>query len=187
VESNARIIKACDLLIRALANVGIIALVDENTGFERDRARGDLEKILEQFIAKELRPWIHTFPDEYYEQLFRLRGLMYPKDSVKRPQYFGHLTNDIIYRRLAPGVLDELKRLIPRGPDGRPKAQFHRMLTDNVGYRKLLEHLGSVVTLMKLSKDKDYAGFVELLDRIHPRYGETGYLRFNGPEPETGL
>ena len=33
----------------------------------------------------------------------------YPKDTVKKPQYFGHLTNDIIYKRLAPSVLDELE------------------------------------------------------------------------------
>jgi P63C domain len=179
------IIKASELLIRALATVGIVALVDENTGYERDKVRGDLERILQEFIAKELRPWIHTFPDEFYEQLFRLRGLTFPKDSVKRPQYFGHLTNDVIYRRLAPGVLDELKRVIPKASDGRPKARLHQMLTENVGYRKLLQHLGSVTTLMKLSDDGDYDGFLKRLDRIHRRYGETPMLPFR--EPETGI
>jgi P63C domain len=181
------IIKAADILIRGLANVGIVALVDENTGYERDRARGDLEKILGEFVEKEIRPWVHTFPNEFYEQLFRLRGLSFPRDSVKRPQYFGWLTSDIVYRRLAPGVLEELKRTIPRTSDGRPKAKFFQKLTENVGYRRLLEHLGSVTTLMKLSEDGDYEGFLVLLDRIHPRYGETGYLRFNGTEPKTGL
>ncbi|MFZ0887610.1 MAG: P63C domain-containing protein [Candidatus Binataceae bacterium] len=181
------IIRAADTLIRGLADVGIVALVDQATGYERDRAKGDLEKILDRFIAKELRPWVSTFPDEFYEHLFRLRGLMFPRDSVKRPQYFGHLTNDIIWRRLAPGVLERLREVIPRRSDGRPAVQFHRKLTENFGYRKLLEHLGSAVTLMKLSKDSDYEGFLQLLDRIHPRYGETRSLPFGGPEPKTGL
>jgi P63C domain len=168
--------------VRELA---ILELVDENTGYERDKVRGNLERILQEFIAKELRPWIHTFPDEFYEQLFRLRGLRFLKDSVKRPQYFGHLTNDVIYRRLAPGVLEELKRVIPKASDGRPKVRLHQMLTENVGYRKLLQHLGSVTTLMKLSDDRDYNGFLTRLDRIHPRYGETPILPFK--EPETGI
>jgi hypothetical protein len=40
--------------------------LDEATGYQRDRARDALEKILEEFIAKELRPWVPTFPDAYY-------------------------------------------------------------------------------------------------------------------------
>jgi hypothetical protein len=184
-EQYARIIKAAELLIRGLAAVGIVALVDENTGYERDKAKGDLERILQEFIAKELRPWIHTFPEDFYEQLFRLRGLTYPKDSVKRPMYFGHLTNDIIWRRLAPGVFEELKRVIPRTSEGRPKARFHQMLTENLGYRKLLYHLGSVTTLMKLAENGNYKGFLQRLDRVHPAYGETPMLPFG--EPETGL
>ena len=113
-KQYAHIIRAADILMRALANVGIIALIDEATGYQKDRARNALEKILEAFIAKELKPWVHTFPDDFYYNLFRIRGLEYPKDTVKKPQYFGHLTNDIIYKRLAPAVLDELKKITPR-------------------------------------------------------------------------
>ena len=40
-----------------------------------------LARILEEFIAKELRPYIRTFDTEFYEHLFRLRGLEFPKDS----------------------------------------------------------------------------------------------------------
>jgi hypothetical protein len=177
-------ITAADILVRALANVGIIALVDEATGFQRDRAVDALATILEAFIAKELQPWIPTFPDEFYEQLFRLRGLSFPLDGVKRPQYFGHLTNDVVYRRLAPGVLDELKRTVPKREDGRRKHHFFRTLTPSIGHPKLREHLASVVTIMKLSKD--YDDFIEKLDRIHPRYGETIPMALTPPD-EPGL
>lgn len=166
-----RMIAAADVLIRALANVGIIALVDEATGFQRDRAADALATILEAFIAKELQPWIRTFPDEFYEQLFHLRGLEFPRDTVKRPQYFGHLTNDIVYRRLAPNVLEELKKATPKREDGRLKHHLFRRLTPEIGHPKLREHLASVVTIMKLSND--YNDFEQKLDQIHPRYGET--------------
>jgi hypothetical protein len=170
------IIKAADILMRALANVGIIALIDEATGYQKDRARNALEKILEAFIAKELRPWVHTFPDEFYTHLFRIRGLEYPKDTVKKPQYFGHLTNDIIYKRLAPAVLEELKKATPRDDKGRHKYQLHRNLTEDVGHPKLREHIASVVTVMKLSDNYDQ--FLGMLDRTHPRYGETLQIPF---------
>jgi P63C domain-containing protein len=171
VPSQLRIAQHADLLIRGLANVGIVALVDEATGYQRDRASDALAKILEAFIANELRPWIKTFPDQFYEELFRLRGLSYPRDGVSRPRYFGHLTNDIIYRRLAPGVLDELKRVTPKLPSGRRKGTFPQRLTEDVGHPKLREHLSAVIAVMQLSHD--YDDFVRKLDTVRPRYGET--------------
>src|SRR5690606_34477435 len=80
-----KMVDAADVLMRGLASVGIIALVDEATGFQRDRTADALAKILEEFIAKELRPWVQTFPDQFYEHLFRLRGMNFPRDRVKRP------------------------------------------------------------------------------------------------------
>jgi P63C domain len=160
----------CEILVRGFARVGIIALVDEATGFQRDRARDALAKILEEFVAKELQPWVKTFPNEYYSQLFRLRGLDYPTDSVKRPKYFGTLTNDIVYKRLAPGVLDELKKVIPKTESGRRKGTLSQGLTRNIGYPKLREHLGATVAFMKLSRD--YHDFIDKMDTHYPRYGD---------------
>lgn len=167
-----------DIIMRGLATVGIIALIDEATGYQKDRAVDALARILEKFIAKELQPWVRTFPDEFYQELYRLRGLEFPQDTVKRPGYFGHLTNDIIYRRLAPGVLEELKKSTPKGSTGRHKHQLHRRLSGDVGHPKLMAHLDSVVTVMKLTDDGDYDGFISKLDRVKPRYDKTLMLPF---------
>ncbi|MXS84175.1 P63C domain-containing protein [Nitrosomonas oligotropha] len=174
-----------EMLLRGLAEVGIIALVDEATGYQNDRAKDALAKILEAFVAKELQPWVHTFPSEYYENLFRLRGLSFPRDSVKKPMYFGHLTNNIIYSRLAPKVLEQLKKDTPRDDKGRHKEHLHRRLTTDVGHPKLREHLASVITLMKISNR--YGEFEGLLDRVHPKYNETMPLPFDYPESENGI
>lgn len=174
-----------DIIIRGLAEVGIIALVDEATGYQDDRDRRALAKILEAFVAKELRPWVHTFPVDYYKELYRLRGLTYPPKGNKMPRYFGVLTNDIVYARLAPGVLAELRRVTPRDEKGRLKSHLHRRLTDDVGHPKLLQHLGSVVTVMKFSPDNDYDGFKKLLDKHYPR--QTPAPLFDKPEDEGGL
>jgi P63C domain len=169
-QSQEKVAAQAEILLRGFARLGIIGLVDEATGYQRDRAADALAKILEQFIAKELQPWVKTFDDEFYEQMFRLRGLDFPKDTVKRPQYFGHLTNDIIYRRLAPGVIEELKRTEPKTPSGRRKGTIQQRLSPDLGHPRLREHLASVTTIMDLSDD--YKDFMRKLDKRHPRFNE---------------
>lgn len=169
--NQKHVAKQADILVRGLARVGIIALVDEATGYQDIRPKDALTRILEAFIAKELQPYVQTFPDDFYRQTFRLRGLNYPNDSVKRPQYFGILTNDVIYKRLAPGVLKELKRVTLRNESGRAKHKYFQRLTSNIGYPKLRELLGAVVAIMKLSQD--WYDFMIKLDQQYPRYGDT--------------
>lgn len=166
-----------EIIMRGLAKVGIIALVDEATGYQEIRARDALARILEAFIAKELQAYVQTFPPDFYREMFRLRGLDYPDTDQLRPQYFGHLTNDVVYKRIAPGVLAELQKFTPKDKQGRRKQKYFQWLTSNVGYPKLREHLGSVVTLMKLSDS--WEDFTRKLDKIHPRVGDTIPLDFD--------
>ena len=173
------IIAACDLLTRGFARVGIIALIDEATGYQADRERDALAKILEAFIATELRKWVRTFPTEFYMELFRLRKLDYD-GGVKRPQYIGHLTNDLVYSRLAPGVLDELRRLTPRNDKGHLKHHLHRRLSEDIGNPKLLQHLSAVTALMKVSDS--WGHFKGMLDKALPKYRRLPL--FDGLEPE---
>jgi hypothetical protein len=184
LPSQDDIVASADILMRALAHTGIIALIDEATGYQTKRPVDALARILEAFIAKELQPYIRTFPPDYYEQLFRLRGLNYKTDSVQRPQYFGWLTNDIVYKRLAPNVLSELRKLVQRNDAGRPTHKYFQRLTANTGYPKLREHLGAVVAIMKLSTN--YKDFIEKLDAVAPPYGQNLLLPFTDGLPDTG-
>jgi hypothetical protein len=181
-RQQEHIAEQCEILVRGFARVGIIALVDEATGFQKDRTKDALSRILEAFIAKELQPWLRTFPSDFYQEMFRLRGMEYPNATVQRPRYFGVLTNDIVYDRLAPGALEELKKVNPKHESGRRKHKYFQWLTTNVGYPKLREHLGSVVTMMKLSND--WQDFKAKLDRLHPRHGKPTQLSMEFGEEE---
>jgi hypothetical protein len=167
--------KKAEILIRGLAHLGIVALVDEATGYQRDRAKDALAKILEAFVAKELQPWIKTFPTEYYEQLFRLYGYPFPPENKPqwRPQFFGTITNEVVYNRLAPDLLPELKKAANKAEK---KARLHQWLSQEIGHPKLREHLASLITLMKLSKNPEE--WRQLVDRIHPRQNSTLPLNF---------
>jgi len=164
-----------DILMRGLAHVGVQALVDEATGYERDREKNALAKILEAFVAKELQPWLKTFPDEYYRQIFRLYGLSYPpKKAHFRPGFIGTLTNEVVYERLAPELLPELKK---EATKLEKKARLHQFLSSDVGHPKLREHLASLITLLKLSNSPEE--FKQKVDLIHPRFGNTYEMNFN--------
>lgn len=158
-----------ELLMRALAHIGIIALVDEATGYQDVRSKDALAKILEAFVAKELQPWVKTFPLEYYKELCRLYNVPFPPlKNNQFPQFFGHITNNAVYTRLAPELLPELKKAASKQEK---KAKLHQLLTQDVGHPKLKEHLASVVTLLKLAKDKD--DFSRMLDIVHPKLNNT--------------
>lgn len=172
-----------EILMRALAHVGIIALVDEATGFQNIRAKDALAKILEAFVAKELQPYVKRFPSEFYQEIFRLRGLNYPNATVKRPQYFGHITNDIIYRRMAPGVWKELKAKAMKDEKGRLKNKLFQNLTPDIGDPRLQKVITQVVTIMQLSKS--WPDFKSKLDKLVPAFNETMPL-FN-EETDDGL
>ncbi|WP_213032978.1 P63C domain-containing protein [Acinetobacter silvestris] len=164
-----------DILMRGLAHVGVQALVDEATGYERDREKNALAKILEAFVAKELQPWLKTFPDEYYRQIFRLYNLPYPpKQANFRPGFIGTLTNELVYERLAPELLPELKK---EASKLEKKAKLHQFLSSDIGHPKLREHLASLITLLKLAKSPEE--LKQNVDLIHPRFGKTYEMNFN--------
>ena len=88
--------KQSEILIRSFAKVGVIALIDEVTGYQEDRNRQALQEILDSYLSKEFSPWAKRFPDEFYKEIFRLKGLDYNSLSTKRPQYIGIITNNIV-------------------------------------------------------------------------------------------
>lgn len=163
-----------DLLVRGLAQVAIVALVDEATGYQSDRSRDALAKILEQFITNELQKWVSTFPADFYKEMFRLRGWSYSPLSMARPGVVAKYTNDIVYRRLAPGVLEELRRVTPKTDDGKLKARLHQSLTTTNGHPRLREHLAATIALMRVAPD--WETFMSLIDRALPRFENTPAL-----------
>tara|TARA_Y100000310_G_scaffold340619_2_gene437085 strand:- start:267 stop:1046 length:780 start_codon:yes stop_codon:yes gene_type:complete len=166
---QAVVAKQCEILVRGFARIGIIALVDEATGYQDVRARKALEEILDKFIAEELRKWAKTFPDEFYKEIFRLKNWPYAPWSVRRPGVIGRYTNDIVYERLAPGVLNELRRKNPVSPKGHRKARHHQWLTEDIGHPRLREHIAAVIALMRASNN--WTQFHRMLQRAFPRYG----------------
>jgi P63C domain len=174
-KQYSHIVAACDVVIRGLARVGIIAMVDEATGFQYDRPRRDLEEYLKKFLSESLVRWARTFPNDYFKHLCRLKGVELRPD-MRLPQYFGNLTNDLVYRRIAPGLLKSLKER--RAERGRPSNKLYWWTSEELGHPTLLLHLGTVVGLMKINTE--YEKFYAQLNTVAPVYPEVPGL-FDNP------
>ena len=181
--NQRHVAERAEILIRGLATVGVIALVDEATGYQRIREERALATILEQFIAAELQPWTRTFPYAFYEQIFRLKGWS-STAGMKRPSVIGHYTNDFVYDRVAPGVLDELRSRNPVLPQGWRRNRHHQWFTPEYGHPRLREHLEGVTALMRAAGSWD--GFKRSLDRAYPKLGAQFPMAISD-DPEGGL
>lgn len=174
----------CEMLMRAFAKVGIIALVDEATGYQYDRPRRDLEEQLRRFLGEDLVRYVQGFPSDYFKHLCRLRGVELRSD-MRLPSYFGNLTNDLVYRRIAPGLVQALKsRRLERGKSSN---KLYWWTSEDVGYPALQRHLGAVVTLLKINDD--YKAFYKQINAVSPLYPKTPGLFDNAddwkePEPK---
>jgi len=161
------IIQACDMLIRGLAHIGIIALVDEATGYQDVRDRQALQAILDQFLRKEFAAWAKVFPDEFYKQIFRLRNWQWRGMSINKPQVVATYTKDFVYERLAPGILEELEKKNPIGAKGNRKVKHHQWLTEDIGHPALAQHLYAVIGLMRIANT--WEDFKYMLNKAYPK------------------
>lgn len=161
--------QAAEIIMRGLANLGIIALIDEATGYQDTRDRDALQAILDKYLQKEFAAWAKRFPDAFYREIFRLRGWSWNAMSVARPGVVGRYTNDLVYERLAPGILEELQKLNPSGEDGNRARKHHQYLTDDIGHPALAQHLHAVIGLMRASAT--WEQFKSMIDRAFPKKG----------------
>lgn len=166
-NTQLRMAEISSLIIQSLATVGIIGLIDEATGYQQIRPRDALEAYFNKILTKELTAWCKRFPDEYYENIYKLKS--WPEFSTSKNKYscVGHYTNDIIYSRLGAEVLEELKT---RTPDT-TKTKMHQWLTNDVGHPLLSNHMQTILTLQRLALSQGWGWnkFLSLVDSVAPK------------------
>lgn len=169
-RQQTKLAQVAESIIVSIANVGLAALIDEATGYQAGREREALQKLLEKYLREEYAVWAKRFPDEFYTQIFRLKGWQWKGMKVNRPGVVGLYTRDIVYARLAPGVLAELERINPSDGHGARSVKHHQWLTDDIGHPALSQHIYAVMTLMRASTS--WEQFKSLLKRSFPRKGD---------------
>jgi P63C domain len=141
-----------EAMVMALAKVGIDAIIDEATGYQAERERDELQRLLKAYLSDEALKWIKTFPDEFFSQIYRLRGWNRPLNMNKHTAFMGRIINELVYDRLPEGVMEELRKKNPRdGKTKHLKYKHHQFLTRDVGHPHLKAHLQKVIGLLQAS------------------------------------
>ena len=149
------IITRCDELAHGFSRRGILALVDDATGYQDDRVRQDIDRIIETYVAPSLRPWAQKFPHEFFRQTYRLLGWEYEPGKTKHSPYMGKFINKYVFEALPPGVLDELKARLPKNEKGNRRAKLWQLLTIDTGIPHLDRQLTADITLMQIADKKE--------------------------------
>jgi hypothetical protein len=162
-ETQEKIAIRAGAFLAACAKVGLIALIDEATGYQYERAENALQLNLRLFLAEEMRKWEKTFPDELWREFGRLtnwRGQLH-----QRPKYWGHLVMELVYGYLDSDVADWLKKNNPKPVH---RQNYHQWLSSQYGLRRLLEHIWMLVGMGSACQN-----MAELRRKMAEKYGRT--------------
>lgn len=173
----------CEILVRAFAKVGIIALIDEATGYQSIRSDNALGEYLNKILNKELAAWAKKFPDEFYENIYKLKNWEWHGMRKNHYSIVANYTNNLIYERIAPGLLDELKKRSPLSEKGYRKNKLHQWLNDDAGNPMLSQHLHTIITLQKqaILNGHSWERFMKNVDQVMPKKGNNLEMSLRDP------
>jgi hypothetical protein len=161
-----------DFIMRGLAEVGIVALVDEATGHIEEKRKDEYRELFQAFIRQQVREYEKEFPKQFTDNLYRLYGLE-PGQHGKHPQFFGKLTRRYIYEPLADSKGAILEMLDEKNPvvtsRGGRKYKMFQFLTETIGLPMFRAHLWQVVGILSSSRSK--AEFDRAFARAFPKSG----------------
>lgn len=176
--NQLKVASAGEALMRAFSKVGIIALIDEATGYQADRASDELQRLVEAYVVEDMRPWVGLFPDSFFKQIYRIHGWQYQPGVTQGPRYVGKFINKYVYERLPGEVVAKLRALNPV-IGKRRKHKHHQFLSEDIGEPTVDRHLASVTTLMSVANDKRH--FDDMFRRAFPKVGEQTTLAIMDP------
>ena len=152
-KQQAGIAHQCRVITSSLTRVGLIALIDEATGYQSRRESNELQQILTAYLLPEHRPWMQSIPEEFTSEIYRVYG--WRRQSNNRgPRYAGKLIRQLIYERMPKPVLPKLDEINPTNNKYQRKHRHHQFLTEKHGLDHFRTQVITVMTLLRISKSK---------------------------------
>lgn len=148
-SNQTHLAQQSEIIVRSCAKVGIIALIDEATGYQRVREKNALQVKIQAFIADELQEWAVMFREEFWLELARLEGVHYSARS--RPLRWGKYVMLFVYDAIDKDIGKELRN---KNPSPRFLRNHHQWLKE-FGRDKVHDQIERVITIMKLCKNMD--------------------------------
>jgi hypothetical protein len=146
-SGQLKLAQYAEVIFRGCAKVGIIALVDEATGYQEVRQRHALQIKLQAFIAEEMQEWAKMFPDEFWFELARLEGTHY--SAKHRPLRWGKYVMAFVYDSVDGDVGKELRTI---NPNPAFRHNHHQWLKQH-GKDAVRLQIGKVIGVMRTCAD----------------------------------
>src|ERR1017187_84372 len=168
--------KQAEIIIPASAKLGIVALVDDATGFIADKRREQYKELFREFIREEIKLYDEPqFPDQLFDVIYKIYGLPRKSDTQNHPQFFGKFIRKYIYEPLANSNGAILEMLDEKNPvvyvNGGRRYKMYNFLSDVVGMPKLKAHFWQVIGIGNSVKNK-------------AQFERSFYTAFPGPQME---
>lgn len=166
--SRLKAAEAAQKLINASAKAGIKGVAYALAGY-----RPEVQEVIDAFkafVREEARQYEKEFPDELYEEWYRLYGLSRPEKG--RPIRFGQLTNMQIYIPLAKSkgkILDQIRA--SRDENGKPYDKLHLFLSE-IGVKALRQHIGKLLGVAAMSETREEyeEGIAKVFGKMKPEF-----------------
>lgn len=152
--------KQAEIIIRAAAKVGIVALIDEATGFIADKRREEYRELWQKCIREEARKWEEReFPEDLFEIFYKTYGLKrLNPDSTKHPKFFSKLIRKYIYEPLLNSNGAILELLDEKNPvvyaNGGRRYKMWQFLDEEVGTPAVRAQIWQFVGIGKGARNK---------------------------------
>lgn len=143
----------CRVITSSLTRIGLIALIDEATGYQQKRENDELQQILTAYLLPEHRPWMQTIPEEFTKEIYRVYGWVRQPNN-RGPRYAGKLIRQLIYERMPKPILPKLDEVNPANGRYQRKHKHHQFLTEKQGMDHFRSQVITVMTLLRISRDK---------------------------------
>jgi hypothetical protein len=167
-----------EIIVRSSAKVGIIALIDEATGYIKDKRKEEYRELFNEFIRQECREWEREFPEQFFDIIYRLYNLRRSRVKTHHPQFFGKFIRKYVYAPLANSNGAILEMLDGKNPvvyvNGGRKYTMHQFLTDTLGLPALRAHIWQLVGIGNTTRSKE--AFERAFKMGFPQSGDQGEL-----------
>lgn len=149
-EAQQEIVRNANKFILATAKIGIVALIDEATGYQAERNSKELQLKMKYFLTDDdkAKEWERTFPNELWYEFGRLTDW---KGSLKkRPKYWGKLVNALIYDLLDKDIAGYLRK--NKVPKYNKHIKYFQWFNE-YGTKQLNQHIWQVIGMAKLCRN----------------------------------
>jgi hypothetical protein len=160
---QAHIGKRCRELEKGLAGVGLLAAIDEATGYQYVREPDAIQKLLSKLLREDAADWEMRFDSDFYAALCRPLGVSYDGKHAPRGRV-PRIIRQWIYEVIMPvECLEEIKCRKGKGD------KCHQWLKSG-GIDMLTDQQGKLVAIARSSVD--YGDFVARCSQAFDRPGQ---------------